>query len=116
MQKKSSSYLKQTAAVFQLKSGGKNLTTEDYATNLCSYFDSAKSCSTLTMGDLNNVLTGLKGGYYSNYVLSKHVFYSFWNTCNLRKSNISISILSANNKSQHFRCKQSSHSSTYRKK
>ena len=60
--KESSLSLKRTAAVFKLKSGGKNLATEDYATNLCNYFDSAKYCSTLTIGDLNNVLIGLKGG------------------------------------------------------
>jgi len=59
--KESSSSLKRTAAVFKLKNGGQNLATEDYTTNLGKYFDSAKSCSTLTIGDLNNVLTGLKG-------------------------------------------------------
>ena len=59
--KESSMSLKRTASVFRLKIGGKNLATDDYAANLCKYFDSAKACSTLTLGDLTNVLTGLKG-------------------------------------------------------
>ena len=53
--RESSLSLKRTAAVFKLKSAGKNLATEDYATNLINYFDSAKSCSTLTIGNLNNM-------------------------------------------------------------
>ena len=60
-ERESSLSLNRTAAVFKLKSGGKHLATEDYATNLCNYFDSAKSCNTLTIGELNNVLIVLKG-------------------------------------------------------
>ena len=59
--RESSLSIKKAASVFKLKSGGKNLSTEDYATNLKNYFDNAKSCNTLTMGDLKNVLNGLKG-------------------------------------------------------
>ena len=66
--RESSMSLKRTSAVFKLKIGGKNLSTEDYATNLNKYFDSAKTCSTITLGDLTNVLTGLKGEYKQTYV------------------------------------------------
>ena len=34
-ERESSLSLKRTAVVFKLKSGGKNLATDDYATNLC---------------------------------------------------------------------------------
>ena len=67
--RESSCSLKRTAIIFKLKNRGKNLNTEDYATNLCHYFDSAKSCSTLTLADLNNVLTGLKGEFNLRYAL-----------------------------------------------
>ena len=56
--------LKETAAIFRLKSGGKNLLTEDYDLNLSSYYDSAKACSSLTICDLNNVSTGLKSEHF----------------------------------------------------
>ena len=65
--------LKRTASVFRLKIGGKNLATDDYAANLCKYFDSAKACSTLTLGDLTNVLTGLKGKLTS-ICISKNIY------------------------------------------
>ena len=53
--------LKESAKVFRLKKNGKNLDTMDYALNLSKYLETAKNNSTLTIGDLNNVLTGLKG-------------------------------------------------------
>lgn len=59
--RKTSQSLKESASVFRLKVAGKNLSTDDYATNLVRYFDSAKSCSSLTLGDLTNVIVGLKG-------------------------------------------------------
>ena len=71
--KESSMSLKRTASVFRLKIGGKNLATDDYAANLCKYFDSAKACSTLTLGDLTNVLTGLKGKLTS-ICISKNIY------------------------------------------
>ena len=72
--KESSLSLKRTASVFKLKSGCKDLTTEDYAINLCKYFDCSKSHSTLTIRDLNNVLTGLKGELKSTCDFPKHFF------------------------------------------
>ena len=44
-----------------LKKDGKNLSTSDYALNLSQYLNQAKSASNLSMGDLRNVLNGLKG-------------------------------------------------------
>lgn len=51
--------LKQTAAVFRLKQNYKNLETEQYAENLKSYLDSARSSTNLTIRDLKNVLHAL---------------------------------------------------------
>jgi hypothetical protein len=51
--------LKPTAAVFRLKRNYKNLPSEDYAENLCSYLCSARSCKTITIDDLNNVMHGI---------------------------------------------------------
>ena len=44
--------LKETAAVFRLKRGGKKLETEEYATNLMQYLDDSKNIASLTMADL----------------------------------------------------------------
>ena len=49
-------YLKPTASVFCLKRNHRNLSTEEYADNLCSYLCSARSCKTVTVDDLNNVM------------------------------------------------------------
>ena len=49
--------MKETAKVFQLKRSGKNLTTIEYAENLKKHFDDSESVSTLTLDDLNSVLT-----------------------------------------------------------
>ena len=61
LQKITSKTLKKDNRLFRLKAGGKNLSTEDYADNLCAYLDQSKCISTLTLGDLHNVLTGLSG-------------------------------------------------------
>ena len=60
-QRNSSTALKRDAVVFRLKCAHKNLETIDYATNLCKYLDQSKGVSTLSMGDLRNVLNGLNG-------------------------------------------------------
>ena len=52
-----STTMKETAKVFQLKRSGKNLTTIEYAENLKKHFDDSESVSTLTLDDLNSVLT-----------------------------------------------------------
>ena len=52
-----STTMKETAKVFQLKRSGKNLTTIEYAENLKKHFDDSESVSTLILGDLNSVLT-----------------------------------------------------------
>ena len=55
----SSMSLRPTASVFRLKRNPRNLSTEEYADNLCSYLCSARSCKTITMDDLNNVMRGI---------------------------------------------------------
>ena len=55
--------LKETSSVFQIRSGGKNLLTQDYADNLCQYLDDSSVVSTLSMSDFNNVLTAMHGMY-----------------------------------------------------
>ena len=52
--------LKPSAAVFRLKQNYKNLENEQYAENLKSYLDSARSSTNLTIHDLKNVLHALK--------------------------------------------------------
>lgn len=42
-----------------MKRAHKNLKTLHYATQLCQYLDQAKGISSITMGDLRNVLNGL---------------------------------------------------------
>ena len=46
------------AAVFRLQRNHKDLTTDEYAENLISYLDTARSCKNITMNDLNNILIG----------------------------------------------------------
>ena len=61
-QRNTSKIYKTDAAVFRLK----NLTTMEYATNLCKYLDQSRSVTNLSIGDLRNVLTGLNGASLSN--------------------------------------------------
>ena len=55
----SSMSLKPTATVFCLKRNHKNLPPEEYADNLCLYLCSARSCKTITIEDLNNIMHGI---------------------------------------------------------
>ena len=57
--RKTSLSLKPTASVFRLKKQYVNLSCEEYGENLISYLDDSKSCTTLTMRDLKNVLHAL---------------------------------------------------------
>ena len=59
-QRNTSKLYKSDAAVFRLKKDGKNLSSEEYASNLCT-FDSSRNVTNLTIGDLRNVLIGLNG-------------------------------------------------------
>ena len=56
-----SSKLKETAAVFRLKRNGRSLQAEEYADNLKKYFDDTESVGSLSMDDLNSVLTKMIG-------------------------------------------------------
>ena len=60
-QRNTSKLFKSDAAVFGLKKGGKNVSSEEYVLNLCNYFDSSRNVTNLTIGDLRNVLIGLNG-------------------------------------------------------
>ena len=55
--KVSLSTLKKTASIFRLKRNGRNFTTQEYADNLIKYMDETESVNTLTLADLNTVLT-----------------------------------------------------------
>ena len=55
----SSQSLRKDAVVFRLRRNGKNLDTEEYASNLSLYLDQSRNMSSLTISDLRNVLTGL---------------------------------------------------------
>ena len=59
LQRNTSKLYKTDAAVFRLKRCGKNLLSQEYASNLCNYLDSSRNVTKLTMGDLRNVLIGL---------------------------------------------------------
>ena len=52
-----SATLKESAKVFRLKRDGKNLPTSEYGENLKTYLDDSESVATLTLDDLNSVLT-----------------------------------------------------------
>ena len=52
-----STTLKESAKVFRLKCDGRNLSTLEYGENLKKYFDDSESVNTLTLNDLNSVLT-----------------------------------------------------------
>ena len=62
--------LKPTSAVFRSRSKGKTLSTQEYADNLSQYLDDTHNVSSLTMGDLNDVLTKLKHGQESSASIS----------------------------------------------
>ena len=53
--------LQPTAAVFRLMRNHHKLETKEYADNLITYLDSARTCRTITLDDLSNVLHGLSG-------------------------------------------------------
>ena len=59
-QKNTSKFLKKDNTIFRLKRDWKNLPTSDYVFNLCLYFDQLRCVSSLSMGDLRNVLNILK--------------------------------------------------------
>ena len=59
-QKNTSKCLKKDNAIFRLQRDGKNLPRSDYVFNLCLYFDQSCCVSSLSMGDLRNVLNSLK--------------------------------------------------------
>ena len=47
------------SAAFRLQRNHKDLTTDEYAENLISYLDTARSCKNITMNDLNNISFGI---------------------------------------------------------
>ena len=53
--------LQPTAAVFRLMRNHCKLETKEYADNLITHLDSARTCRTITPDDLSNVLHGLSG-------------------------------------------------------
>ena len=57
----SSISFKPTAAVFRLKRNYQNLTSAEFAENLISYLNSARSCKRITVDDLRNVMHGVAG-------------------------------------------------------
>ena len=66
----SSMSLKPTAAVFRLKQNHRNLSYQEYADNLTSYLSTARSCRTITIEDLNNVMHGIEGRSQNEVELS----------------------------------------------
>ena len=71
LQKNTSKSLKKDYAIFCLKRDGKNLPTSDYVFNLCLYFDLSRCVSSLSMGDLRNVLNSLKSSTIDSVPQSK---------------------------------------------
>ena len=65
-QKNTSKFLKKDNIIFHLKRDRKNLPTSDYVFNLCLYFDQSCCVSSLSMGDLRNVLNSLKSSTIDN--------------------------------------------------
>ena len=47
------------SCIIQIKKNRDDLDAEEYADNLISYLDSARSIKSITLTDLNNVLHGL---------------------------------------------------------
>ena len=47
------------SCIIQIKKNRADLDAEEYADNLISYLDSARSIKSITLTDLNNVLNGL---------------------------------------------------------
>jgi len=52
--------LKPTAHLFRLRRRGKRLSTEEYAENLMKYFDDSGNVNSLTLDDLNCVLSKMQ--------------------------------------------------------
>ena len=72
------------AAVFRLQRNHKDLTNDEYAENLISYLDTARSCKNITMNDLSNILFGIvssvtasststSSSEYTNFVAGDHI-------------------------------------------
>ena len=64
--KKTCLSIKRSSSVFRLKRGGKNLTSDEYAKNLSTYFDNPHSQTAITVADLQNVLLALNQETLSN--------------------------------------------------
>ena len=58
--------IKPSFSVFRLKRAGKNLTSDEYAKNLITYFDNSHSQTSITITDLQNVLSALNQETISN--------------------------------------------------
>ena len=79
--------LKTTSSVFQLKRKYQNLETSEYVDNLISYLDGARTCRTITLSELLNVLHGISaksvtqsacsGEYDNTLSIGEHVV-AFW--------------------------------------
>ena len=76
------------AAVFRLHRNHKDLSTDEYAENLITYLDTARSCKNISMNDLNNILFGIASSVtpsststssseYTNFVAGDHIA-AFW--------------------------------------
>ena len=52
-------YNERVSCIIQIKRNHADLDAEEYADNLISYLDSARSIKSITLTDLNNVLHGL---------------------------------------------------------
>ena len=52
-------YNERISCIIQIKKNHADLDAEEYADNLISYLDSARSIKSITLTDLNNVLHGL---------------------------------------------------------
>ena len=79
--------LKPTSSAFRLKRKCQNLETSGYVDNLISYLDGTRTCRTITLFELSNVLHGISGkfgtqsacsGEHDNTLsIGKHVV-AFW--------------------------------------
>ena len=79
--------LKPTSSAFRLKRKCQNLETSEYVDNLISYLDGTRTCRTITLFELSNVLHGISGksgtqsacsGDHDNTLsIGKHVV-AFW--------------------------------------
>ena len=75
--RKTSLSLKETAAVFRLKTAGQqNLTSDEYAENLMQYLDNARNIGSISVEDLNSALLGILpqlSGESSDSHIGEHV-------------------------------------------